>query len=60
MVDAAVVMCGVHGMIGSATSLWGFGLVLKLRKNERFEKGENYVREYNTQFEGENGVVNEL
>ena len=47
-------------MIGSATSLWGFGLVLKLRKNERFEKGENYVREYNTQFEGENGVVNEL
>lgn len=53
-------MCGVHGMIGSATSLWGFGLVLKLRKNERFEKGENYVREYNTQFEGENGVVNEL
>ena len=45
-------------MIGSAISLWGFGMVVKLRN--RFGKGEIYVREYNTQIERENGVANEL
>lgn len=47
-------------MIGSAISLWGFGLVLKLRKNETDLEREEIMREYNTQFEGENSVVNEL
>lgn len=65
MVDAAVVIC-VASMARS-TYDWQRYLTVGFRtssqtpeKRNRFGKGENYVREYNTQFEGGNGVVNEL
>ena len=65
MVDAAVVIC-VASMARSVYD-WQCYLTVGFRtssqtpeKRNRFEKRENYVREYNTQFEGESGVVNEL
>jgi hypothetical protein len=63
MVDAAVVIC----VASMSTYDWQCYLTVGFRtssrtpeKRNRFGKGENYVREYNMQFEGENGVVNEL
>jgi len=63
VVDAAVVIC-VASMARS-TCDWQYYLTVGFRtssqtpeKRNRYGKGENYVREYNTQFEGEAWLMN--
>ena len=60
MVDAAVVIC-VASMARSTQCYLTVGFRTSSRtpeKRNRFGKGENYVREHNTQFEGEAWLMN--
>ena len=59
MVNAAVVICVAS--MARPTHDWQCCLTAGFRTSSQTPKKRNrFVREYNTQFEGENGKVNEL